>query len=295
MIKTAATLAPNEQFRLEQCEKIIERGLNTFVEVGRALTEIRDSKLYRISYKTFEAYCKERWEIGRSRAYELIDHAKVAEIAEAVGGDLSAVADISKRDVRYIKSDLPAVTEDVKARIEQGEPPSKAIAEAVAAKRAEREKVRDERNAKQAEFDQQREAVRASLPEAIKRHEDAKQAVIESRRSSAPTPDDDVQFLHDRIEELEEANRALEEENCALKAEVKKFSEMKAEFERGGFDEVIRGRDEVIRVQSTRIETESRDKVSWMNSAKWWRQQAISLGYSNDTEIDIETGEVING
>ena len=69
-------LAPDEATHLARCEGVIGRGLTVFVEVGRALAEIRDAKLYRVNYKTFEAYCKERWEIGRSRAYELIDQAR---------------------------------------------------------------------------------------------------------------------------------------------------------------------------------------------------------------------------
>ena len=32
--------------RLRQLEGVIERGLETFIEVGRALLEIRDSRLY---------------------------------------------------------------------------------------------------------------------------------------------------------------------------------------------------------------------------------------------------------
>lgn len=54
-------------------ESIIERGLKTFVEVGGALLAIRESKLYRQEYGTFEEYCKGRWSIERRRAYQLID------------------------------------------------------------------------------------------------------------------------------------------------------------------------------------------------------------------------------
>lgn len=39
---------------LEENEAIIERGLATFVEVGTALAEIRDNRLYRESHGTFE-------------------------------------------------------------------------------------------------------------------------------------------------------------------------------------------------------------------------------------------------
>jgi hypothetical protein len=63
--------------RLAALEEVIERGLGTFVEVGEALTEIRDSRLYQDTHGTFERYCRERWGISRPRAYELIGAATV--------------------------------------------------------------------------------------------------------------------------------------------------------------------------------------------------------------------------
>ena len=65
--------------RLLECERVIERGLNTFVEVGAALLEIRDSRLYKDGYSTFEDYCRERWGMERRHAYRLMDAAQVVE------------------------------------------------------------------------------------------------------------------------------------------------------------------------------------------------------------------------
>lgn len=61
---------------LEQHEATIERGLKTFVEVGRALQAIRDERLYREQYDRFEDYCQERWGWSRQRAYQFIDAAE---------------------------------------------------------------------------------------------------------------------------------------------------------------------------------------------------------------------------
>jgi phage N-6-adenine-methyltransferase len=63
--------------RLLECERVIERGLNTFVEVGAALLEIRDSGLYKGGYRTFEEYCHRRWKMKQSRAYQYMDAAGV--------------------------------------------------------------------------------------------------------------------------------------------------------------------------------------------------------------------------
>lgn len=38
-------------------EQTIERGLNSFVEVGEALAKVRDLRLYRDEYGTFEELC----------------------------------------------------------------------------------------------------------------------------------------------------------------------------------------------------------------------------------------------
>lgn len=69
--------------RLDALEGVIERGLATFVEVGEALLEIRDSRLYRETHGTFEDYCRERWGMSRPRAYNLIDAAKVTHLVSA--------------------------------------------------------------------------------------------------------------------------------------------------------------------------------------------------------------------
>jgi len=76
-IPTSDLLSKGEQRKLGQLERRIAAGLQTFREVGTALLEIRDSRLYRDTHATFEAYCAERWGMPRSRAYQLMDSAKV--------------------------------------------------------------------------------------------------------------------------------------------------------------------------------------------------------------------------
>jgi len=72
-------LTIHENQELEQCEAVIERGLKTFVDVGNALLTIRDKRLYRVEYGTFEDYCREKWQLERRRAYQLMDAAQVAQ------------------------------------------------------------------------------------------------------------------------------------------------------------------------------------------------------------------------
>ena len=65
---------------LSERERVIEAGRKTFLEVGRALLQIRDYQgglLYKKRFGTFDAYCKERWDIGHSHAYRLMDAAEI--------------------------------------------------------------------------------------------------------------------------------------------------------------------------------------------------------------------------
>ena len=56
----------SERNELERCEVVIKQGLQTFVEVGQALMLIRDKRLYRAEFGTFEAYCQDKWQLGRN-------------------------------------------------------------------------------------------------------------------------------------------------------------------------------------------------------------------------------------
>lgn len=70
-------LAADEAAQLAEHEAVIERGIKTFYEVGLALADIRDRKLYRAEYGTFEEYAERRWQMSRRRAYQMIEAAGV--------------------------------------------------------------------------------------------------------------------------------------------------------------------------------------------------------------------------
>ncbi len=72
-------LALAEHNRLTELEHTIEAGLKTFVDVGMALLEIREAKLYRGTHGTFERYCADRWQFTDRRARMLIDAAGAVE------------------------------------------------------------------------------------------------------------------------------------------------------------------------------------------------------------------------
>lgn len=81
------------QQRLDYCEKVIQEGRETFVKVGNALIEIREAKLYRAGYSTFEEYLSKRWGLQRQRAYELMDASQVVNtVSENSDGLPAAIA-----------------------------------------------------------------------------------------------------------------------------------------------------------------------------------------------------------
>jgi len=69
----------DERSRLYQLEETIKQGLNTFVDVGNALLEIRDKRLYRQEYSTFEEYFQTVWGMSKMHAYRLMDSAGVID------------------------------------------------------------------------------------------------------------------------------------------------------------------------------------------------------------------------
>lgn len=76
-------LTQREASELDRCEIVIERGIKTFVAVGNALLKIRDNKLYRTTYGTFEDYCQQRWQLDRTYAHRIMDSARVDAALEA--------------------------------------------------------------------------------------------------------------------------------------------------------------------------------------------------------------------
>ncbi|RUW72015.1 hypothetical protein EN858_17610 [Mesorhizobium sp. M4B.F.Ca.ET.215.01.1.1] len=149
-----------------------------------------------------------------------------------------------------------------------------------------------EKQAQQAEHDRQCDEARAGLPDAIKQHAAARDEAAAQAKTSKVAPADD---LADRVAELEEAIQGLEADNAALKAENAKFGDMWVQYQKGGFDSVIAGKDEEIRSLNARLIQESEDKAGWMKRAKSWQKRATDLGWSTDVviPIDQQSDEVI--
>jgi hypothetical protein len=218
-----------------------------------------------------------------------MEQGEVIQTIENAVSDLLPMGNISERTARELKDDLPAATAEIRERAEQGEKPEDAAKDIAVKRRAEKEKAKAEKAAQQAENDRVREEHAAALPDGIKQHEQAKADAIAARKAKPVN----VEALIAENEELREANAALEADLATAKADNAKWEAMRVQYEQGGFEKVIAGKDEEIRVLLSGKEIESRDKAAWAKKAKYWKDEALKLGWKNgDFTIDIETGEI---
>jgi len=83
-------MTAEDKARLQVLENKVRDGMKSFIEVGKALAEIRENKYYREQYKTFEDYCKTEWDMSSSNAYHLTDGYQVVQnlytSTELIGG-----------------------------------------------------------------------------------------------------------------------------------------------------------------------------------------------------------------
>ncbi|MEH2002594.1 MAG: hypothetical protein V7L00_28315 [Nostoc sp.] len=75
-------LSQEEQSDRLHLERRVERA---FFEAGKALTELRDRRLYRSTHKTFEEYCRDRFGHSRQQSNYLIAAAGVYENLTTIG------------------------------------------------------------------------------------------------------------------------------------------------------------------------------------------------------------------
>ncbi|MCA1792954.1 MAG: DNA methylase [Desulfobacteraceae bacterium] len=90
-----------EQDRLTRLENLIARNQCRFHEIGKALKEIRDSRLYKLNlFNSFEAYARARWDMGKSQAYRVIE-------AYQVVNNLSPIGDILPSNESQVRPLVP--------------------------------------------------------------------------------------------------------------------------------------------------------------------------------------------
>lgn len=139
---TTTSLDAVERDALTEAETVIEAGLQTFVEVGLALVKVRDGRLYREQYGTFEEYCQRRWGLSRRRSYQLMDAANVVQEIEAdVYHGTHATPPRSERQARELgrapEGERSKVWRETQERHGSDQPPARVVRKVVQEKRKE--------------------------------------------------------------------------------------------------------------------------------------------------------------
>lgn len=107
--------------RLAELEVVIEGGIQSFVAVGEALLEVRDSRLYRTGYETFEAYCKGRWQFTDRRARQLMEATEAVKALPT--GTVVPVNEAQARELAPVVTDLgPEAAAEVMAEASRDGP-----------------------------------------------------------------------------------------------------------------------------------------------------------------------------
>jgi hypothetical protein len=70
---------PEQEKLFQECEATISTGWDWFVKVGLALITIRDGRLFKNEFETFEQYYHARWNYRHTQVYNLISAAEVYE------------------------------------------------------------------------------------------------------------------------------------------------------------------------------------------------------------------------
>lgn len=127
-------LTPLEQERLAYLEERIAPSIEAFKMVGNDLAEIRDSRLYRVEYRTFEDYCERRWDLTRQRAYQLIGaSAIVGELEVSTTVDILPANEAQARPLAKLKdpAERTAAWEEAVTKANGKQPTAAAVKEAV--------------------------------------------------------------------------------------------------------------------------------------------------------------------
>ncbi len=130
-------LSLSEQAELTKLEGIIAAGFKYLRDRADALTTIRDKKLYRINFDTFQDYCRERWGKDRNSIYRVLEAYEVRKEIVANCDKISdsetkklaeSVSDHGIRELTHVEPEQRA--EVLKRAASNGKPTAASIATA---------------------------------------------------------------------------------------------------------------------------------------------------------------------
>jgi len=130
----AATAVAQAALTIDEARELTSRINHAGNRLVGLLEEAHERRIWEAyGYASWVEYAQAELTISRSHAYRLLDHGKVERAIEAVTGERVA---IPERQARELKPALPAVTDEIKTRVEAGESVAEAVKHTVEARKA---------------------------------------------------------------------------------------------------------------------------------------------------------------
>lgn len=113
----------------QEIEETLEAGRKAFARIGEKLKEIKEGRLYRDQYPSFDAYCEGRWSISGRHAARMIEGASVLAL---LGGTKAKVTERQLRPLSKLDpEDVPQAWEEAKRVSGSDSPPTSVVEKVV--------------------------------------------------------------------------------------------------------------------------------------------------------------------
>lgn len=95
--------AQSKKYDYNELTAYIAEHINTAMRVAQCLFIVREHKLYKLQYKTFEQYVKDKFDCTRGRAYQLTDAHELAEYINSETGKQALKTEPQCRELLKLK------------------------------------------------------------------------------------------------------------------------------------------------------------------------------------------------
>ncbi len=157
-------LPVDEQYEFERCEVVIRQGIETFKEVGQAFIIIRNKRLYRAEFSTFEDYCQKKWGMPRQHVNRMIAASETVFNLEPIGSIPTTESQVRPLTSLEPEIQREAWREVVQQSQETGQPITAAKVQAVADTFKQAKQVYQETRAAQRKEDLEQKTSNITIP-----------------------------------------------------------------------------------------------------------------------------------
>lgn len=123
---------------LAELERIVDAGKCSFIDMGFALKEIRDRRMWEATDASFDAYCERRFQFKKARAYQIIQAADVTtDLSTAVEKTALPHRERQVRALAKVEPEKRAAVWQAAKESSNGKEPTTAVIAAVAKRQAD--------------------------------------------------------------------------------------------------------------------------------------------------------------